>query len=149
MSTIHDQQAQPRTHRPPRTRRPLLSRATRVLNPLIKRLAGRRHVGGFALVTHYGRRSGRMYVTPVGARAIPGGFIIPMTFGEGADWFQNVQAARGCNIQWNGADYQVTAPEIIDWSTARPAFHRLERSLIPRLGITQFVRLWHVVDSGY
>jgi deazaflavin-dependent oxidoreductase (nitroreductase family) len=95
----------------------------------------------FALVYHCGRRSGRAYVTPVGARPIADGFVIPMTFGEGADWVQNVQAANSGTIQWNGTNYLVADPVIVDWVVARPAFHRLERVLIPRLGITRFVRL--------
>jgi hypothetical protein len=44
--------------------RRVMSPLTRVLNPLISRVAGRRHMGMAALVYHTGRRSGRAYVTP-------------------------------------------------------------------------------------
>ena len=43
-------------------------------------------------------------------------------------------------IRWNGADYRVVEPQLIEWETARPAFHRLERRLVPLLGIWQYVR---------
>lgn len=127
--------------RPSSVHRPVLSVATRLLNPLIRKVVGSTHVRQFALVYHRGRQSGRAYVTPVGARATLDGFIIPLTFGEGADWIQNVQAAGGCIIQWNGTQHFVVNPVTVDWMVARPAFHRIERTLIPMLGITQFVQV--------
>jgi hypothetical protein len=41
---------------------------TKMLNPLILGLAGRRHFRMAGELRHLGRRSGRQYVTPVGAR---------------------------------------------------------------------------------
>ena len=41
---------------------------TKLLNPLIRKLAGRRHFRMAALVRHVGRRSGRSYLAPVTAR---------------------------------------------------------------------------------
>src|SRR5262249_13779284 len=79
--------------------------AARLLNPIMRKLAGRRGLPLFAVVLHRGRRSGRLYATPVGARQTEDGFVIPLTFGEGSDWFKNVQAAGGCVIRWKGADY--------------------------------------------
>ena len=45
---------------------------TRLLNPLIRRLAGRRHFRMVAQIWHVGRRSGRLYMTPAGARMAGG-----------------------------------------------------------------------------
>ena len=124
-----------------RSARPVLRVATRLLNPVILKLAGSRYLPFFAVVHHRGRRSRRAYATPVGARRTPNGLVIALTFGEGADWFRNVQAAGGCVIRWKGADYPVVAPEVVDWATARPAFSPVERVLVPLLGIERFVRL--------
>ncbi len=55
---------------------------TRVLNPLMRKLAGRRHVRMAAEIRHVGRRSGRRYVTPVGARVSGGVAVIPLTIGN-------------------------------------------------------------------
>lgn len=118
----------------------------RRFNPVTKSLAGHRHLPFFAMVYHHGRRSGRAYATPVGARPTPDGFMIPLTFGEGADWFRNVRAAGRGVIRWNGADYSVVDPELVDWATARPAFSPVERILIPLIGIEQFVRLRHIQE---
>jgi deazaflavin-dependent oxidoreductase (nitroreductase family) len=121
-------------------RRPLMGRLTRFLNPLILGRAGKRP-SSFAVIQHRGRRSGRTYTTPVSARPTADGFMVPLTFGEGADWFQNVRAAGGCVIRWKGAEYTVTAPEVVDRATARSAFSPVERTFLPLIGIEQFVRL--------
>ena len=120
---------------------PSLRAGTRLFNPLILALAGSRRLPLFAVVHHSGRRSGRSYTTPVGARRTADGFVIPLTFGEGADWFRNVQAAGAGVIRWKGAYYPVIEPTVVDWATARPAFYPIERVLVPLIGIKQFVRL--------
>jgi deazaflavin-dependent oxidoreductase (nitroreductase family) len=120
----------------------------RVINPLIKRLAGKRHVRAFAVIEHRGRRSGRVYATPVAARPTAGGFLVPMAFGERADWFRNVQAAGSCIIRWNGSDYAVDDPEIIDWEAAKPTFTRIERIFAP-LFADHFVRLRFAAARPY
>lgn len=124
-------------------RRATIAVAARLLDPLMRRLAGRRYVRIFALVQHRGRRSGRVYTTPVSARPTADGFIIPLTFGQGADWFRNIQAAGGCVIRWNGADYALIEPEVVTWATARTESHPVERVLVPVIGIEHFVRLHH------
>src|SRR5260370_37813927 len=78
---------------------------TKVLNPLIGKLAGRRHFRMAAQIRHVGRRSGRPYVTPAGARLSGDTIVIPLTFGNRSDWSQNVRAAGGCSIRLNGRDY--------------------------------------------
>src|SRR5690349_1455948 len=110
--------------------RPLLGRLTQMLNPLILGRAGWGS-SSFAIIHHQGRRSGRAYATPVSARPTADGFIIPMTFGLGADWVQNIQAAGECDIQWQGTRYRVTNPQVIDRAGARLAFSPLERALLP------------------
>ena len=116
---------------------------SRRFNPVMQAMAGRRYLPLFAVVSHRGRRSGRAYETPVSARPTAEGFVIPLTFGDGADWFRNARAAGGCVIRWKGAEYPVIEPEIVDWATARAAFHPIERVLVPLIGIDQFVRLRH------
>src|SRR5258708_24319038 len=95
---------------------------TRLFNPLTLALAGSRRLPLFAVVHHRGRRSGRSYTTPVGARRTADGFVIPLTFGDRADWFRNVRAAGAGVIPWRGADYPGVGPEPADLATARPAF---------------------------
>jgi len=124
----------------PATRRPVLAVGTRLFNPLILRFAGTQHVRAYAVIEHRGRRSGRTYRTPVAARRTTDGFLVPMAFGEQADWFRNVLAAGECVIHWNGVAYHVVEPELVDWETARQVLNWTGRLLAP-LFSKQFVQL--------
>ena len=121
----------------------LLRAGTRRLNPLMLSLAGSRRLPMLAVIHHRGRRSGHSYTTPLAARPTADGFVIPLTFGEQADWFRNVQAAGECMIQWKGVNYQVIEPVVVDWTTVRASFYPAERILVPLIGIEHFVRLRH------
>ncbi len=91
----------------------------RTLNPAVLNFAGRPS-SPYAVVHHVGRRSGRTYATPVSARPTPEGFVIPLPYGSDVDWCRNVQAAGHCTISWNGNDYPVGKPEVIDAATVLP-----------------------------
>jgi deazaflavin-dependent oxidoreductase (nitroreductase family) len=118
---------------------------TKVLNPLVARLAGRRHFPMAAQLGHTGRRSGRDYVTSVGARVSGDVAVIPLTFGNQSDWAKNVRAAGGCSIRVNGQDYQAAKPELLDRQAAAPllasVFGPVVRASFRLLGIKQYLRL--------
>lgn len=124
---------------------------TKILNPLIKKLAGRRHFRMAAQIWHTGRRSGQAYMTPAGARLAGDVLVIPLTFGNRSDWAQNVLAAGGCSIRLLGRDYQATGPEFLTLADAGPllraAFSPMERASFRLLGIKQVVRL-RIVPPG-
>jgi len=118
---------------------------TKVLNPVMLKLAGRRHVRMAAQIRHVGRRSGRPYVTPAGARLAGDTFVIPLTFGNSSDWSRNVRAAGGCTIRLDGADYRAVQPELAGRDEAAPllraAFGPVERAMFRMLGIRQYLLL--------
>jgi deazaflavin-dependent oxidoreductase (nitroreductase family) len=125
----------------PRTRR-LIRSIARVVNPLVLRIAGRRHMPVVGVIHHHGRNTGRPYATPLGIRpATAGGFVMPLTFGETAGWYRNIAAAGWCVITWRGADHTVTSPVIVDRATALPAYPRYEQLALRAIGINQFVWL--------
>lgn len=88
----------------------------RILNPAVLNFAGRPS-SPYAVVHHVGHHSGRTHSTPVRARPTPEGFIIPLPYGSDVDWCRNVLAAGHCTISWNGNDYPVGEPEVIDAAT--------------------------------
>ncbi len=141
-------------HKPPvvraihRAAHALLRVGVRRLNPLMLSLAGSPRLPMLAVIHHRGRRSGRSYAAPLGARPMADGFVIPLTFGEQTDWFRNVQAAGGCVIRWKGANYPLIEPVVVDWATVRSAFYPVERVVMPVIGIQQFVRLRHAPASS-
>jgi deazaflavin-dependent oxidoreductase (nitroreductase family) len=128
-------------HLGPHTRR-LIRSVARLVNPLVLRIAGRRHMPVIGIIRHRGRKTGRPYATPLGIRpATPNGFVMPLTFGEAAGWYRNVVAAGSCVITWRGADHAVASPVIVDRATALPAFPRYERLALRAIGINEFVWL--------
>ena len=140
----------PATHapavvRPSRLVAVVMGPLTKVLNPLMRKLAGRRHVMMAAQIRHVGRRSGRPYVTPAGARLTGDTFVIPLTFGNTSDWSRNVRAAGGCEIRLDGTDYRAVQPELADRDQAAPvvraAFGPVERAMFRMLGIRQYLLL--------
>jgi len=128
-------------HLGPHTRQVIRSVA-RLVNPLVLRIAGRRHMPVVGIVHHRGRKTGRPYATPLGIRpASANGFVMPLTFGEAAGWYRNIVAAGWCVITWRGADYTVASPVIVDRATALPAFPRYERLALRAIRINEFVWL--------
>ena len=125
----------------PRTRR-LIRAVARVVNPLVLRIAGRRHMPILGIVHHRGRKTGRSYATPLGVRpAVGGGFVIPLTFSDASHWYQNIRAAGWCVITYQGIDHTVAGPSIVGRATAGPAYPRYERLALQLLGIDEFVWL--------
>ena len=137
--------------RPPAVVRPswlvavVMSPLTKVLNPVMRKLAGGRHMRMAAEIRHVGRRSGRPYVTPAGARLTGDIFVIPLTFGNQSDWSRNVRAAGGCTIRLEGTEYRAVQPELADRDQAAPvvraAFGPVERVMFRMLGIRQYLLL--------
>ena len=125
----------------PHTRR-LIRSVAHLVNPLVLRIAGRRHMPVVGIVHHRGRKTGRPYATPLGIRpATANGFVMPLTFGEAAGWYRNIVAAGWCVITWRGTDHAVASPVIVDRATALPAFPRYERLALRAIGINEFVWL--------
>jgi deazaflavin-dependent oxidoreductase (nitroreductase family) len=125
---------------------------TKMLNPLIIKLAGRRHFGMAAQIRHTGRRSGRTYTTPVSARRSGDIVVIALTFGNQSDWSRNVRSAGGGTIRIEGEDYNITKPQIMSRQEAKPlveaAFSPMERAGFRMLGIKQ-VMILRVASAGH
>jgi deazaflavin-dependent oxidoreductase (nitroreductase family) len=134
--------------RPSRLVAVVIGPLTKVLNPVMLKLAGRKHMGMAAQIRHVGRRSGREYVTPIGARLAGDTFVIPLTFGNTSDWSRNVRAAGGGVIRLNGTDYRAAQPELADrhqaTSVIRAAFNPVQRAMFRMLGIRQYLLLRRV-----
>jgi deazaflavin-dependent oxidoreductase (nitroreductase family) len=116
----------------------------RFVNPLVLAMAGRRWMPIVGILHHRGRRSGRVYATPLGMRPLADGFVMPRTLSEHSAWYQNVQAAGSAVVTWAGADHQLDRPEVVDAATAEVAFPRYERFLFRLLGIDEFLFLQRV-----
>jgi deazaflavin-dependent oxidoreductase (nitroreductase family) len=95
----------------------------------------------WGVVHHRGRRSGKEYRTPVVVLGTPAGLLLPLPYGSGTDWCRNLLATGTGVVHWRGADHEVSAPEVIDASTAAPTLSGLMRPLVRVLGIKQFLQV--------
>jgi deazaflavin-dependent oxidoreductase (nitroreductase family) len=120
---------------------PAVLNLAHLVNPLVMRLAGTRWLPLYGVVEHRGRRSGKLFRTPVVVRAVPDGVVIPMPWGEGTDWCRNVRAAGGCVVRWKGRAYAMVQPQVIDADEARAAFPAVQWAGMRRFGIRQCLRL--------
>jgi deazaflavin-dependent oxidoreductase (nitroreductase family) len=139
-----DARSQTDAVRPALLVRLVLAPLTKVLNPLVGSLAGRRHVP-MAKLRHIGRRTGTSYLTSVGARVRGGVVLIPLTFGNRSDWARNVEATGQCSVQVNGYTFRAQRPRFLAAAEAAPLvralFNPAERLVFKVLGIKQFMRL--------
>jgi deazaflavin-dependent oxidoreductase (nitroreductase family) len=88
-----------------------------VTNRITRLFAG--WLPGFGILTHVGRKSGKVYTTPVNVFRVPDGFIIALTYSSQSEWVKNVVAAGGCELKTRGKKYQLSTPNIVRDPTRR------------------------------
>jgi deazaflavin-dependent oxidoreductase (nitroreductase family) len=110
------------------------------LNRLTRRLA-RSSFGPFAIVRHVGRRSGKVYETPIIVAPVNDGFVIELTYGHDVDWHKNVLAAGGCTLIWQGRDYLIDTIEPLATEPGRAAFTPLQQQILRFLRRTHFEKM--------
>ena len=103
----------------PRARR-LIRAAARVVNPLVLRTARRRHMPIVGVADH----------------------------SQASQWYQNILAAWGCVITYQGADHAVVGPVVVDRATAGPGYPRYERLALRLIGINEFLWLADAHDRA-
>ncbi|MGB9234927.1 MAG: nitroreductase family deazaflavin-dependent oxidoreductase [Terriglobales bacterium] len=74
---------------------------------------------GFGILTHLGRKSGKVYRTPINVFPAPNGFIIALTYSSQSEWVKNVLAAGGCELKTRGKEYSLSAPKVVRDPTRR------------------------------
>lgn len=78
------------------------------INPVAMRLA-RSGRGPFSLVRHVGRKTGRVYETPLIVAELPDGFVAELTYGTNVSWYRNVMAAGECVLIVHGDEHRIDA----------------------------------------
>jgi deazaflavin-dependent oxidoreductase (nitroreductase family) len=105
-----------------------------VLNHLTRPPA--RHLPGFGVIIHRGRRSGRIYETPINVFRRSDGYVVALTYGAGADWVRNVLTAGVCDLITHGRRMRVVVSHI-----------QHDERLLPVPAIVRpILRLIHVAD---
>ena len=108
------------------------------LNKVTRRIAP--WLPGLGVVVHHGRRSGRVYQTPVNVFRAKDGYVLALTYGPDTDWVKNVLAAGGCELRTRGRVVQVTAPRLYH-DEARRGIRPVERQVLRAIGVADFLSL--------
>jgi deazaflavin-dependent oxidoreductase (nitroreductase family) len=90
----------------------------------------------WAVIIHRGRRSGRLYRTPVVARKRGRRFAVTVLYGERSDWVRNLLAAGGGQVVRGGRTYELLAPRLVQPSESnlmRPLGRVVEKVLVAEL----------------
>jgi deazaflavin-dependent oxidoreductase (nitroreductase family) len=111
-----------------------------VTNKLLIHLCGKGS-GHFAILSHTGRKSGKIYRIPIIAEPMEGGFVIALTYGKKVDWYENVQAKGGCSLRWKNQDYKLVNPHFVDKEVGVMAFPAIFRAPLRKMGIEYYLKL--------
>jgi deazaflavin-dependent oxidoreductase (nitroreductase family) len=117
-----------------------LGRFNRVVTNRITRPFAAR-LPGFAVIVHTGRRTGRVYRTPVNAFRRGNGFVIVLTYTSKTDWVANVLAAGGCELVHLGRRFELESPEVLAGADAKRLFPVLLRPLLHAMGVDEALQL--------
>lgn len=109
-------------------------------NPLTRRIA-RSSLGPFAIIRHIGRRSGKLYETPIIVQPADNGFVLELTYGPDVDWYKNVLAAGGCTVLWHSKEYMINRIKPLDTKTGMSAFPLLIRAVLRLAKRTHFAKM--------
>lgn len=102
---------------------------------------------GLGLVVHTGRRSGRVYETPVEVFPTDDGYVMALTYGPDTDWTKNVLAAGGCELRTRGRTVRLTDPRVFQDQT-RQYIRQPEREILRLLRVADFLSVKTVAASG-
>ncbi len=113
----------------------------RAANPIARQLPG------MGLVGHVGRRSGRLYHTPVMVFRSGDDYVIALTYGAQSEWVRNVFAAGGGTLETNGRTVRLTAPRLVH-DELRRDMPPLVRFALRRLDVADFLYLSIAADAS-
>jgi hypothetical protein len=139
---IHHVMTSSRDELSSRLKRRYLWLLNHTLNPITERIA-RSGRGPFSLIRHVGRRTGRVYETPIMLASADDGFVAELTYGTDVAWYKNVLAAGHCVVVVKGVDYPIDRIEPYSVAAGLCAFG-FPRALILRLLRRREFRFLHV-----
>jgi deazaflavin-dependent oxidoreductase (nitroreductase family) len=109
-----------------------------VTNRITGLFAGR--LPGFGILTHVGRKSGKVYRTPVNVFRGSKGFIIALTYSSQCEWVKNVLAAGECELKTRGKKHQLSSPKVVH-DPSRRRFPFPVRFVLKAVGADEYMEL--------
>jgi deazaflavin-dependent oxidoreductase (nitroreductase family) len=124
------------TPQQPRVGRRLARFNRAVTNPVAVHLAGL--LPGTGVVIHVGRRSHRVYRTPVLVFRTKDGFRIALIYGRDSDWVQNALAHGAVRLVTRRRQHELSAPEVVV-DPHRQHVPWLSRGFLRALRVSEFI----------
>ncbi|MDG4859726.1 nitroreductase/quinone reductase family protein [Streptomyces sp. T-3] len=108
--------------------------ANRIVGRTISRLPG------FGAVFHTGRKSGRVYRTPVKVFRNGENYLLSLPYGPQSDWVKNVVTADGCELLNRGRRVRLVEPRLFT-DREQLGIPRPIRAALIRLKAFDFIEL--------
>ena len=113
--------------------------ATRYVDPILLPIVTK--LPTFGIVTHRGRKSGRMSHTPVNVFRRGDAYLSFLTYGSDVEWVKNVLASGSCTLEIRGQIVDLVEPRLITDPELRPA-PAIARFIERRIaGVTQYLQM--------
>lgn len=84
----------------------------RVTNPILWPVMARLPRSGFGRIVHVGRRSGRVYRTPMLGFRRGDRIVFALTYGPRTQWVQNVLTVGACDFETRSATRHLVEPRL-------------------------------------
>lgn len=110
-----------------------------VTNPIARRVAGWAPM--FAILQHRGRRSGKLYNTPVNIFEVDDGFVIALTYGSDVDWVKNLLAAGEAEIRHRSRLIPIAQPEFMSTQKGMNDVPWPVRAILRLINVTEFLKV--------
>ena len=114
------------------------------VNPVTRPFA--KSLPSFAVLTHRGRKTGRLYQTPINVFRRGDEYFFFLTYGSDVEWVKNALANKSCSIETRGRVVGLVEPELVtdpELGPAPPHIRFVERRIA---GVTQYLRM-HASES--
>lgn len=125
-------------------KRPIATFHRAVTNPIVCLFAAR--LPGFASIRNFGRKSGKLYCTPVNVFRQQNGFLIALTYGRESGWVANVIAAGTCELETRGVAHQLVNPVLVH-DRSRHRFPPLVRVVLALINANDYLELQLLSDK--
>jgi len=106
----------------------------RLLGPLAKRLPG------MGVIVHAGRKTHRLYRTPVLVFRRGQHFIIALTYGRESQWVLNVLANGSCELETTGRTLHLDRPRVIH-DPQRRSMPPVVRGMLALMNVSDFLEV--------
>lgn len=95
----------------------------------------------YSIMRCAGRKSGRIFETPVGAIQDEDGFLVSLPYGSSPQWVRNVLAAGSAVLVHDGHEVPVDQPAVIPLAGVLDRFASGNRRMFGLFGVKECLRL--------